>query len=150
MPPKLVSDDGRHMMIRPLAYVREEDLSRWAEHRAFPIIPFDLCGSQDNLQRKQIKAMLREWERRHPGRTETVFTALSDAAPSHLLDRSLFDFAGLAPSGVPNADGDRAFDPEPCTFAGAAGAESEDLAGQRSVAEQRAVIPVVAASTRRR
>ena len=114
MPPKLVSDDGRHTVIRPLAYVREADLSRWAEHRAFPIIPCDLCGSQDNLQRKQIKAMLREWERAHPGRTETIFNALSDVAPSHLMDRTLFDFAHLAPTGVPDPDGDRAFDAEPC------------------------------------
>ena len=111
MPPKLVSDDGRHVVIRPLAYVKEDDLARWAAHRAFPIIPCDLCGSQENLQRKQIKAMLHDWDRRHPGRVETIFTALSDAAPSHLMDRSLFDFAGLAPTGVPDPDGDRAFDP---------------------------------------
>lgn len=143
MPPKLVSDDGRHVVIRPLAYVREDDLARWAEHRAFPIIPCDLCGSQDNLQRKQIKAMLHEWERRHPGRTETVFTALSDAAPSHLLDRSLFDFAGLAPTGVPDANGDRAFDAEPCTATAAVGAlrAADDDAG-----DERASIPVVSAA----
>jgi tRNA 2-thiocytidine biosynthesis protein TtcA len=137
MPPKLVSDDGRHVVIRPLAYVREEDLAGWAEHRAFPIIPCDLCGSQDNLQRKQIKAMLHEWERRHPGRTETVFTALSDAAPSHLMDRSLFDFAGLAPTGVPDPNGDRAFDAEPCAPGSpAAAADGEPV-------EQRVPIPVV-------
>jgi tRNA 2-thiocytidine biosynthesis protein TtcA len=95
MPPKLVSDDGRCTVIRPLAYVEERDLESYAQARAFPIIPCDLCGSQDQLQRKQVKALLREWERRHPGRLDTMFNALSNVAPSHLLDRSLFDFATL-------------------------------------------------------
>src|SRR5215468_8033540 len=89
MPPKLVSDDGRHVVIRPLAYVEESDLEAYAAARAFPIIPCDLCGSQEQLQRKQVKAMLREWERRHPGRLDTMFNALSNIAPSHLLDRNL-------------------------------------------------------------
>ncbi len=95
MAPKLVSDDGRHVVIRPLAYVEEDDLESYAELRGFPIIPCDLCGSQEMLQRKQAKAMLREWERRHPGRLESIFGALTNVAPSHLLDRSLFDFANI-------------------------------------------------------
>jgi len=97
MPPKLVSDDGRHVVIRPLAYVKEEDLATYAEVCGFPIIPCDLCGSQENLQRAQAKAMLADWERRFPGRVETIFRALGNVAPSHLLDRALFDFAGSEP-----------------------------------------------------
>ncbi|MGE5097379.1 MAG: tRNA 2-thiocytidine(32) synthetase TtcA [Betaproteobacteria bacterium] len=98
MPPKLRSDDGRHVVIRPLAYVEEGDLEAYAALRQFPIIPCDLCGSQDQLQRKQVKAMLREWQRRHPGRLESMFNALGNVAPSHLLDRSLFDFNQPAPT----------------------------------------------------
>jgi tRNA 2-thiocytidine biosynthesis protein TtcA len=113
MPPKLVSDDGRHVVIRPLAYVQERDLAAYAEDRAFPIIPCDLCGSQENLQRKQVKAMLREWERRHPGRVISIFSALTRVTPSHLMDRRLFDFAGLAADGTPQPDGDTLIDPEP-------------------------------------
>ncbi|HXF78773.1 MAG TPA: tRNA 2-thiocytidine(32) synthetase TtcA [Usitatibacter sp.] len=101
MPPKLVSDDGRHVVIRPLAYVEEADLEAYAEARKFPIIPCDLCGSQDQLQRKQAKAMLRDWEKQHPGRLETIFGALTNVAPSHLLDRSLFDFANIEATGEP-------------------------------------------------
>jgi tRNA 2-thiocytidine biosynthesis protein TtcA len=110
MPPKLVSDDGQHVVIRPLAYVTEADLARYAEVRQFPIIPCDLCGSQENLQRKQVKAMLREWEKRHGGRAATIFRSLANATPSHLLDRSLFDFRSVAPTGAPVEEGDRAFD----------------------------------------
>ena len=114
MPPKLVSDDGRHIVIRPLAYVEEADLVRWAAHRRFPIIPCSLCGSQDNLQRKQVAAMLREWDKRFPGRLETLFSALGKVAPSHLLDRKAYPFATLQASGRPDANGDIAFDDEPC------------------------------------
>jgi tRNA 2-thiocytidine biosynthesis protein TtcA len=103
MAPKLVSDDGRHVVIRPLAYVEECDLEAYADLRQFPIIPCDLCGSQEQLQRKQVKGMLREWERQHPGRLESLFRALANVTPSHLLDRSLFDFARLAP-GAPTED----------------------------------------------
>ncbi len=110
MPPKLVSDDGRHTVIRPLAYVEETDLEAWAVHKAFPIIPCDLCGSQENLKRQQVKAMLKSWERQHPGRVESMFKALTNVKPSHLLDRALFDFAGLRPDGQPLLDGDLAFD----------------------------------------
>ncbi|CUA95323.1 tRNA 2-thiocytidine(32) synthetase TtcA [Thiomonas bhubaneswarensis] len=118
MPPKLVSDDGRHVVIRPLAYVEEADLERWAELRAFPLIPCTLCGSQENAQRKQVKAMLRQWERESPGRAQTMFNALTQVVPSHLADRSLFDFAGLRAAGVPDPQGDIAFDADPCVGAG--------------------------------
>ncbi len=101
MPPKLVSDDGRHIVIRPLAYCEENDLAQWAEHRGFPIIPCDLCGSQENLQRQQVKRMLQEWEKKHPGRIESMFQALGNVAPSHLLDPKLYNFAGLKPTGEP-------------------------------------------------
>ena len=113
MPPKLVSDDGKHIVIRPLAYVAEKDLVRWAQHREFPIIPCTLCGSQENLQRKQVGEMLREWEKKNPGRLENMFTALQNVTPSHLLDGTLHDFKGLKATGVPDADGDLAFDPPP-------------------------------------
>ena len=115
MPPKLQSDDGRHVVIRPLAYVREADTERYAELKQFPIIPCDLCGSQENLQRKQIKGMLREWEKKFPGRVENIFSSLSTVIPSHLMDRSMFDFAGLKATGIASADGDIAFDEEPCS-----------------------------------
>ena len=115
MPAKLVSDDGKHMVIRPLAYVREADTERYAEVKGFPIIPCDLCGSQENLQRKQIKAMLREWEKKHPGRVDNVFSSLNTVVPSHLMDRNLFGFADLKVDGVANPNGDIAFDEEPCS-----------------------------------
>ena len=110
MPPKLVSDDGRHVVIRPLAYVAEIDLERWAEHRLFPIIPCNLCGSQVNLQRAQIKQMLREWERRHPGRIDNMAAAMGRITLSHLMDRNLYPFVSLKARGVADCDGDRAFD----------------------------------------
>lgn len=112
MPPKLVSDDGRHIVIRPMAYCREQDLAAWAEEREFPIIPCDLCGSQEQLQRKQVKEMLREWEKRFPGRIQTIFRSLQNVVPSHLADNRLFDFAGIEAKGQPDPEGDRAFDPE--------------------------------------
>jgi tRNA 2-thiocytidine biosynthesis protein TtcA len=112
MPAKLVSDDGRHVVIRPLAYVKEDDLAAFADTQDFPIIPCVLCGSQENLQRKVVRAMLSEWEKRHPGRIASVLRALSDVRPSHLLDRKLFDFIGLQANGVADPDGDIAFDPQ--------------------------------------
>lgn len=99
MAPKLLTDDGRHVVIRPLAYVKEADLEAYARLREFPIIPCELCGSQENLQRKHVKAMLREWDRRHPGRVDTIFNSLASVVPSHLLDREQFDFSALAPQG---------------------------------------------------
>ena len=112
MSPKLVSDDGRHIVIRPLAYVEEKDLAAYAEDRRFPIIPCDLCGSQENMQRKQAKAMLRGWEKTHPGRVISIFSALTRVTPSHLMDRSLYDFAGLVADGTPQPEGDTAIDPD--------------------------------------
>ena len=113
MPPKLVSDDGRHIVIRPLAYVEEHDLEAYARWREFPIIPCNLCGSQENLKRREIKQLMREWEKRFPGRVDNIFAALSRVTPSHLMDRGLFDFAALAATGEPMAAGDIAFDVSP-------------------------------------
>jgi len=114
MPPKLQSDDGRHVVIRPLAYVKESDMTRYAEIKSFPIIPCDLCGSQENLQRKQIKNMLTEWDKKFPGRVDNIFSSLSTVVPSHLMDRDMFGFTGLKASGTADANGDIAFDDEPC------------------------------------
>jgi len=112
MPPKLTSDDGQHIVIRPLAYVSESDLARYAEVRRFPVIPCDLCGSQDNLQRKQVKLLLKEWEKQLPGRVESMFRALQNVTPSHLADRNLFDFASVGTQEMPFEGGDLAFDIE--------------------------------------
>jgi tRNA 2-thiocytidine biosynthesis protein TtcA len=98
MPAKLVSDDGRHTVIRPLVYVSEADLLEFSKIKAFPIIPCTLCGSQDNLQRQVVGEMLRGWEKAHPGRIESILRALTDVVPSHLLDRKLFDFVNLKPA----------------------------------------------------
>jgi len=106
MPPKLQSDDGKHVVIRPLAYCRESDIAEYAALRAFPIMPCNLCGSQETLQRKAVKQMLQDWERRFPGRIENVFRALTAVAPSQLADRELFDFAALgcrAPGAAPTS-----------------------------------------------
>jgi tRNA 2-thiocytidine biosynthesis protein TtcA len=129
MPPKLQSDDGKHIVIRPLAYVKEADTERYAEVQQFPIIPCDLCGSQENLQRKQLKAMLREWEKKFPGRVENIFSALSTVTPSHLMDRNLFGFADLAATGEASANGDIAFDEEPCATTPTNVVRFEDLKG---------------------
>ncbi|MCK9685484.1 tRNA 2-thiocytidine(32) synthetase TtcA [Scleromatobacter humisilvae] len=110
MPAKLVSDDGRNVVIRPLAYVDETDLVRWANHKQFPIIPCTLCGSQDNLQRVQVKQMIREWEKQYPGRIENIFSAMANITPSHMMDRQLFPFTTIQASGRPEPGGDIAFD----------------------------------------
>ena len=121
MPPKLVSDDGKHIVIRPMANVAEKDLVRWAAHREFPIIPCTLCGSQENLQRKQVGAMLRDWEKKFPGRIESMFSALQNVVPSHLMDGKHHDFKGIRATGVASDDGDLAFDPPSFPAAAAPG-----------------------------
>ncbi len=110
MPPKLVSDNGEHIVIRPLAYNKEKDIEKFAQHMAFPIIPCNLCGSQENLQRKQIKAMLNEWEQRFPGRIESMFKAMQNVIPSHLADAELYDFGSISTQIGPVIMGDTAFD----------------------------------------
>jgi tRNA 2-thiocytidine biosynthesis protein TtcA len=110
MPPKLVSDNGQHVVIRPLAYCAERDVARFARAMEYPIIPCNLCGSQENAQRKQIKAMLAQWEQDYPGRVESIFTALKNVVPSHLADNQLFDFRGLSRDTVV-VEGDTVFDP---------------------------------------
>ena len=110
MPAKLVSDDGDHIVIRPLVNVAEKDLTRWAAHQQFPIIPCTLCGSQANLQRQQIGQMLRDWEKQYPGRTQTMFTALQNVVPSHLMDARLYDFKNIKTTGVTSEEGDKVFD----------------------------------------
>lgn len=112
MPPKLVSDDGRHTVIRPLAYIAEKDLIAYSELKQFPIIPCNLCGSQENLKRKEVSRMIAAWEKESPKKVWNTFKALSAIAPSHLMDRNLFDFAGLKPSGIADENGDKAFDAE--------------------------------------
>jgi tRNA 2-thiocytidine biosynthesis protein TtcA len=119
MSPKLVSDDGKHIVIRPLAYCNERDLIAFAALRQFPIIPCNLCGSQPNLQRQAIKEMLREWERKFPGRVENIFRAMQNAVPSHLADPALFDFRNLQTQDTSYADGDIGFDQEPLPAAAA-------------------------------
>ena len=109
MPPKLVTDDGAHVVIRPLAYCPEKDIARFARGMEFPIIPCNLCGSQENLQRQKIREMMEDWDRRYPGRTEAVFTAMQNIVPSHLADNAQFDFRGLTLES-PVGEGDIAFD----------------------------------------
>ena len=112
MPPKLMSDDGKHIVIRPLAYCREKDIERFAIAREYPIIPCNLCGSQPNLQRQVIGEMLRDWDRRYPGRIETMFSAMQNVVPSHMCDTELFDFKGLQHGAEVVNGGDLAFDRE--------------------------------------
>ena len=110
MPPKLVTDDRAHVVIRPLAYCSEKDIARFARGMEYPIIPCNLCGSQGNLQRQKIREMMEDWDRRYPGRTESVFTAMQNILPSHLADNAQFDFRGLTLA-TPVDEGDIAFDP---------------------------------------
>ncbi len=112
MPAKLVSDDGKNIVIRPLAYCNEDDLIRYADLKQFPIIPCNLCGSQPNLQRQVIKEMLNDWSKKHPGRIETMFRAMQNVIPSHLMDANLYDFANIKATGIASEDGDIAFDKE--------------------------------------
>ena len=113
MPPKLISDDGKHIVIRPLAYCSEKDIQKYADASAFPIIPCNLCGSQDNLQRQNIKMMLQDWNKRFPGRIESMFRAMQNVTPSHLIDKNLYDFAAIERQDGPVADGDIAIDSQP-------------------------------------
>ena len=112
MPPKLMSDDGKHIVIRPLAYCREKDIERFSQAKGFPIIPCNLCGSQPNLQRQVIGDMLRDWDKRYPGRLETMFSAMQNVVPSHLSDVNLFDFKGIQHGSAVVDGGDLAFDRE--------------------------------------
>lgn len=131
MPAKLVSDNGQHMVIRPLAYCKEQDLEKYALLKQFPIIPCNLCGSQQQLQRQVVKEMMRDWDRRFPGRLETMFAALHRVSPTHLLDGSLFNFRGLETRDDPFEDGDIAFD-------------SQDISTQlNQVALEQTVVPIV-------
>ncbi|MDR1995592.1 tRNA 2-thiocytidine(32) synthetase TtcA [Azonexus sp.] len=118
MPPKLVTDDGAHVVIRPLAYCPEADIAKFARGMEFPIIPCNLCGSQGNLQRQKIREMMQDWDKRYPGRSESVFTAMQNIVPSHLADNALFDFAGLTLE-TPVEEGDIAFDAPDFALAGA-------------------------------
>lgn len=113
MPPKLRSKDGRHLVIRPLAFVREADLARYAELRAFPIIPCDLCGSQEDLKRKKVKALLQGWERDSPRCSDSIAAALTNVAPSLLMDPSLFNFKSLESGTGAQSEGDAWLDEEP-------------------------------------
>ncbi|EOI6453795.1 tRNA 2-thiocytidine(32) synthetase TtcA [Yersinia enterocolitica] len=112
MPPKLMSDDGKHVVIRPLAYCREKDIERFAVAKEYPIIPCNLCGSQPNLQRQVIKDMLRDWDKQYPGRIETMFSAMQNVVPSHLNDHKLFDFKNITHNSEIVDGGDLAFDRE--------------------------------------
>ncbi len=116
MSPKLVSDNGEHVLIRPLAYCREKDLANYAQLKQFPIIPCNLCGSQPDLQRQAIKGMMQTWDKQFPGRLESMFRAVQNIVPSHLADLSLFPFANLSRHTMPEGiEGDIAFDSEPCS-----------------------------------
>lgn len=112
MPPKLISDNGEHIVIRPLAYCREKDIEKYSVAREFPIIPCNLCGSQDGLQRQVVKEMLQDWDKRFPGRIETMFQAMQNIVPSHMIDKNLFDFAAVTKERAAEFAGDTAFDKE--------------------------------------
>ena len=145
MPAKLVSDNGEFMVIRPLAYVPEKDLIRWAEFKRFPIIPCTLCGSQENLQRKQVGNLLRDWDKQFPGRLENMLTALQNVVPSHLMDRKLFPFSKLQVTGEADDDGDKAFDDEPVEAPAAPPMDEGDQpAGNAAL--RPTVIPIAAAT----
>ena len=142
MPPKLVSDDGKQIVIRPLAYCKEKDIEKYAEAKQFPIIPCNLCGSQPNLQRQVIKEMLQTWDRQYPGRIETMFSALQNVAPSHLCDPNLFDFKNIKHGQViEGVEGDLAFDKEemPVIPVGAVIDEDEHEFAQEGLIQFKAV-----------
>ncbi|MEH8045250.1 tRNA 2-thiocytidine(32) synthetase TtcA [Gallibacterium anatis] len=135
MPPKLISDDGKQIVIRPLAYCREKDIARYAEAKQFPIIPCNLCGSQPNLQRQVIKEMLQQWDRQYPGRIETMFSALQNIVPSHLCDAKLFDFKSIQRGvSLENIEGDIAFDKPDLPIAPLLPDEENDFLEQTQIA----------------
>jgi tRNA 2-thiocytidine biosynthesis protein TtcA len=138
MPPKLISDNGEHIVIRPLAYCREKDIEKYATAREFPIIPCNLCGSQDGLQRQVVKEMLQDWDKRFPGRIETMFQAMQNIVPSHMVDKNLFDFAAVTKASAGEFAGDTAFDKEavPAKPVGLL-AEDDDEEPQNGVVVQR-------------
>ncbi len=144
MPPKLQSDDGKNIVIRPLAYVQEKDLIAYAELKQFPIIPCNLCGSQENLKRKEVSRMIADWDKRFPGRSWSVFGALSRVVPSHLMDRDLFDFMNLQVDGRPDPSGDIAFDSEDFNAPLPAVEEEIDEADAAEEVRRPRVIPVKA------
>lgn len=131
MPPKLVSDDGKHVVIRPLAYVPEKDTARWAQYQNFPIIPCNLCGSQDGLQRVAIGEMLRDWEKKFPGRIESMFRAMGNVVTTHMMDPNLHNFKDAKATGIADPNGDMAFDhedlPSAPTLAGLPGVQVVQL-----------------------
>lgn len=124
MPPKLVSDNGKHTVIRPLAYIPEKDLIAYAALKQFPIIPCNLCGSQENLKRKEVSNMLRAWEKESPKKVWNIFKSFASISPSHLMDKDLFDFINLRPSGIADENGDKAFDTD--SFADTSMEEKQD------------------------
>ncbi|HJV71786.1 tRNA 2-thiocytidine(32) synthetase TtcA [Ideonella sp.] len=144
MPPKLVSDNGEHVVIRPLAYVAETDLERWAAHRRFPIIPCSLCGSQENLQRVQTKKMIREWDKAYPGRIDNMFSAMGNITLSHMMDRSLYPFQTIRATGRPDPAGDKAFDEDDESCATPAGGvnSAEPQVVQWGLTQQVPALPV--------
>jgi tRNA 2-thiocytidine biosynthesis protein TtcA len=135
MPPKLVTDNGEHVVIRPMAYCREQDLATYARHREFPIIPCNLCGSQEGLQRQQMREMINDWDARFPGRVDNMFTALANLVPSHLMDRKLYPFETIRSTGQPVPGGDIAFDEdESCGATPQAGSGAASLPGEQRIA----------------
>jgi len=137
MPPKLISDNGEHIVIRPLAYCREKDIEKYAVAREFPIIPCNLCGSQDGLQRQVVKEMLQDWDKRFPGRIETMFQAMQNIVPSHMIDKNLFDFAAVSKERDAEFSGDTAFDKESVPTKPVGLLEEDDEEQQNGVVVQR-------------
>jgi tRNA 2-thiocytidine biosynthesis protein TtcA len=138
MPPKLVTDNGEHVVIRPMAYCREKDLAVYAEHRDFPIIPCNLCGSQEGLQRQQMREMINEWDRKFPGRVDNMFTALSNIIPSHMMDRKLYPFETIKATGKPMKGGDIAFDEDEGCGEPSTGLPAESVVSIASISKRQA------------
>ncbi len=137
MPPKLISDNGEHIVIRPLAYCREKDIEKYSTAREFPIIPCNLCGSQVGLQRQVVKEMLQDWDKRFPGRIETMFQAMQNIVPSHMVDKNLFDFAAVSKDRAAEFSGDTAFDKESVPAKPVGLLEEDDEEQQNAVVVQR-------------